>query len=241
MIRCIWQLPLRKMAHYNLACSNEAGRIQFGRHGRFKVIKNGIITSKYAWNPEFRKLIREEYRFHDKFVIGNVARFDEAKNHTFIIEIFNEIQKRYPNSVLLLVGEGLLEERMKKLVSDLKLEKKVIFAGVRSDVEVFLQAMDAFLLPSLYEGLPLSLVEAQVAGLPCYVSADVISPEADITELVDRISLELPAETWAIQIIEHRTDNRDRASYIRQIQDAGYDIETTTKWLSKFYKTLYIS
>lgn len=236
--RYIWQFPLRYMADYNFACSIDAGISQFGKKGKFTVIKNGIITEKYSWNPISRKRIREAYNIDDKFVVGNVARFSGQKNHFFLIDIFNEIQKRKPQSVLLLIGQGGLEERVRQQVSKFNLEEKVIFAGVRPDVEDYLQAMDVFVLPSLFEGLGIVNIEAQAAGLPCFVSADVIPAEIDLTDLVHHISLKKSPSEWAEQILDNQIPLENRKSRTEEIKNGGYDIEDTAKLLCEFYEEM---
>lgn len=237
-IRYIWQLPLRKMADYNFACSYDSGISQFGKNGQFEVVKNGICTDKYIWNPDIRNKVRNSFQLNGRFVVGNVARFEVQKNHTFLIKIFCEILKMNPHACLMLVGQGTLEHNIRKLVSSLGIEDKVVFTGVRSDVNELLQAMDVFVLPSFFEGLGIVNIEAQAAGLPCFVSDKVVPPEVDLTKLMHHISLECSPEEWAKQILNGSIEIKDRRDTSREIIEAGFDIKSTLDWLCRFYERI---
>lgn len=238
VIRQIWQKSLKTIADYNFACSYESGISQFGKSGEFKVIKNGIYSERFAWNPETRNKVRKEFKFDDAFVLGNVARFEEQKNHSFLIEVFNEVQKTQPNVILLLIGKGTLEPQIRKQVSKLGLDDKVVFAGLRSDVNELLQAMDAFVLPSHFEGLGIVNIEAQAAGLPCFVSAKVVPPEAKVTDLLHYIPLDAGAKEWALQILDNSISVEERRNTTKEIVEAGFDIHTTAEELEHFYCTV---
>lgn len=238
-IRYIWQLPLRKLADYNFACSYDSGVSQFGRNGKFKVIKNGIPTRLYSWNPTMRKTKRQEFGLDDEeLVIGNVARFEEPKNHKFLLKIFSEIQKINPRSKLLLVGQGTLEKAIRKQTIELGIEDHVIFTGVRSDVNELMQAMDVFVLPSYFEGLGIVNVEAQTAGLPCFVSDKVIPQEVNLTNLMHYIPLSASPKEWAQKILEEKINIKNRKDMSSKIIEAGFDIESTCNILCEFYKGL---
>lgn len=236
VIRKVWQKPLKTIADYNFACSYESGVSQFGKNGSFKVIKNGIFSERFAWNPEVRKKVRAEIGLGDAFVLGNVARFEEQKNHKFLIEIFNEVQKKQPNSVLLLVGRGTLENQIREQVHRLGLCDKVVFAGLRSDVNELLQAMDTFVLPSHFEGLGIVNIEAQASGLPCFVSDKVVPPEAKVTELLHYVPLEAGAKEWAAQIFDNSVSPEKRRNTTKEIIKAGFDIHATAEELASFYR-----
>lgn len=236
LIRYIWQLPLRKLADYNFACSFDSGISQFGKKGKFEVIKNGIRTKRYIWNPEIRNRIREEFQLKEEFVVGNVARFEEQKNHEFLLKVFYEIQKKCPEARLMLVGQGTLEPQIHTQARELQIEKKIIYTGVRSDVNELMQAMDVFVLPSHFEGLGIVNIEAQAAGVPCFVSDKVIPPEVDLTDLMNHISLECSPEEWADQILDGRIDITERRDASREIIDSGFDIKSTCDKLCEFYE-----
>lgn len=235
LIRYVWQLPLRHAADYNFACSYDSGVSQFGRRGYFRIIKNGIQTGKYVWNASKRDALRTALGLDETFVIGNVARFIEPKNHTFLIAVFREIKKRRPQSKLMLVGKGPLEENVRKQLAHMDLLKDTLFMGVRSDVPDLLQAMDVFVLPSLFEGLGIVNIEAQAAGLPCFASAKVVPPEVNLTDLMHFIPLEESPAYWAEYILSHTIPVQQRCDQSQAIIDAGFDIRTTAEQLNNFY------
>ena len=191
------------------------------------IINNAIQTKDYAFDEAVRNEIRKEYKLEDKYVIGHVGRFQYQKNHEFLVDVFNEYLKLDNKAVLMLVGQGEGEEAIRQKVADLGMTENVMFMGVRSDVNKLLQAMDIFVLPSHFEGLPLVLVEAQSAGLPCYVSKDVITKESDVTGNIEFISLDDGDKKWA-QIIYDNKKSDDRNKYTQLVIDAGFDISTET-------------
>ena len=235
LVRYIWQLPLRYAAEYNFACSLDAGISQYGSDRMFHVIKNGIQSEKFIWNSDIRTIVRQELSIKEAFVIGNVSRFESPKNHQFLISVFVEIKKRQPNAKLLLVGKGTLETEIRKQIRSVGLSNDVVFTGARSDVNRLLQSMDVFVFPSHYEGLPLALVEAQAAGLPCFASAKVIAPEVKLTDLLHFIPLEESPARWAEIILANAIAPEQRQNTSKAIIDAGFDIRSTAEQLSEFY------
>ena len=157
----------------------------------------------------------------------------KKKNHEFIIDIFNSIHQKIPDAVLLLIGDGVLRESIEKKVSKLQLGEFVIFKGIIDNVSDYMQAMDAFLLPSLYEGLPLTIVEAQASGLKCFISEKVITKECDLTGLVEFISLDESSEIWADRILSSL--EYPRKDFSELIIRSGYDASTSAKFLQNFY------
>ena len=240
--RYIWQYPLRFIPDYYFACSKEAGYSQFGHHKYFTVIKNGIETNRFVYNREIREQVRKELGLTDEYAICNVARFVKVKNHEFLIQIFQEVKKTIPEAKLYLIGghsDDGREERIRKIVNDKGLDNDVVFLGVRNDVDRLLQAMDLSILPSLFEGLPVSNIEAQAAGLPCVISKDVISNETDITGLVHYVSLNEPASKWAAEIKKIKDSNLQRTDTSDLIRKSGFDIQSTLEYLTGFYEHLY--
>lgn len=219
------------------ACSPEAGKWMFDgicNTDEITVINNAIDSNLYVYNQEVRNMKRKELGLTNEFVIGHVGRFHFQKNHSFLVDIFNEIQKKESNSKLLLIGSGPLEEEIKNKIQDLHLEDKVLFLGQRSDVQQLMQAMDTFLLPSNFEGLPFVLVEAQAAGLPAFTSKDVVSSEAKITDLLTYIDLSKSASYWADAVLESKEiDRKDRRGDISQ---AGFDIATEARKVEDNFK-----
>ncbi|MCD8028372.1 MAG: glycosyltransferase [Erysipelotrichaceae bacterium] len=140
---------------------------------QYQILANAIPAKDYIYSSYKRNKVREELYLQDEFVVGLVARFSVQKNHKFLLDIFYELLKINLNSKLLLVGDGDLRPKIEEQIDYLNIKDKVILTGVRTDISDLLQAMDVFVMPSLYEGLPLSIVEAQASGLPCYISDKV--------------------------------------------------------------------
>lgn len=218
-------------------CSTPAGEYRYGkkavRERKVKFIKNGIEVEKFRFSETVRQEVRKELNLGNQIAIGHVGRFMQPKNHAFLLDVFNEIHKKNPNTVLLLTGKGPLEENIKEKVSKLQLQDCVKFLGVRNDVHRILQAFDLFLFPSLWEGLPLSGVEAQAAGLPVLMS-DVITPEVYLVDHLRTCSLKDSAENWADQALD-LCSHYTRRDCSKEIVDAGFDIQTTADWLQNFY------
>lgn len=190
------------------------------------IINNAIQTNAYVYNEKVRDEIRNTYGLDDRYVLGHVGRFQYQKNHEFLIDVFNEYLKMDNQAVLMLVGQGENQENIKKKVIDLGIEKNVLFMGVRSDVNQLFQAMDTFVLPSRFEGLPLVLIEAQTAGLKCYASKDVITADSDITGHIEFIPLANNAEEWAKRIYANSKTVENRTKWRQMVSDAGFDIHT---------------
>lgn len=219
-------------------CGVESGRWLYGKENenRFIMLNNAVDASAYTYNPAKRTEMRLQLELTDELAVGNVGRFNQQKNHPFLLEIFAALLKKEPNAVLLLVGGGTDMQRIQAKAQTLGIAEKVRFLGVRSDVADVMQAMDVFVFPSLYEGLGIALIEAQAAGLPCVVS-DTIPHEAYLTDLVDSESLSAPAEKWAEKILAKQTIPRtDRRT---EIAAHGFDITTEAVKLQEFYINAY--
>lgn len=218
-------------ATHLFACSEAAGRWMFPGE-KFTVVKNGIQTEDFVYDPVVGQQVRRELGLEDELIIGHVGRFAPQKNHDFLVDVFAAVHRQCAEAVLLLVGEGPLEEGIREKVRSLGLEQNVKFLGVRSDVNRIYQAVDVFVLPSLYEGLALTSVEAQCAGLPCIIS-DRVSQESRLSDLVTFLSLDVPTDAWANKVLG--TVRNDRNRYSSTVAAAGYDIQTTADWLQTFY------
>ena len=219
-----------------LACGEKAGRYLFGdklyEKGFVTVVNNGIDCEAFRFDEAKRREIRKKHGFGDELVIGHVGRFDEFKNQSFLIDVFQCLKSSGINGKLLLLGEGKLADEMKEKVRRLGLSDSVIFAGVVPDVYNYLNAMDVFVFPSVFEGLPLTIVEAQANGLTIFAS-DAVSSESDLTGLVEFLPLSLGADGWAEKIKSQMPYQRqDKTAEIRK---AGYDSETSAKFLESFY------
>ena len=236
--------PTRYIADKFFACSKDAGISRYGKTVgndsiRCQVLNNAIDARRFSFNQETRKQVRSELHIAENaIVIGHVGRFVEAKNHLFLIDVFADVRKRDPNAVLLLIGDGERRAEIQAAIAEKHLDDAVILTGVRSNVWDFYQAMDVFVFPSVYEGLPVSLVEAQAAGLPCCVSSNVPKDSA-ITDLVQFISLEDRSEKWAE--IALRSVKTSRPDMLSEIQNAGFDVISTANWLENFYLNVVMS
>jgi glycosyltransferase involved in cell wall biosynthesis len=233
LIKNFFQRNISKYADIRLACSKEAGNWLF-KNADYRVIKNAINSSLYIFNEGIKSQYRKIFNMEDDaIVIGHIGRFIFAKNHDFLIDIFANLYKQNSKFRLVLVGDGgEMKCAIEKKVKVLGLEEKIIFTGVRSDIPQLLQMMDLFLFPSHFEGLPISLIEAQAAGLQCFIS-DTISKEAIITNCVYPLSLNVSIETWTNMIMNNL--NYKRENTFSYIQNNGYDIKTVTKELEDLY------
>lgn len=225
-------------ATHLFAVSKVAGISEFGEKavnkGQVKILPNAINAKKYSYNPEIRKQKRSELGIKDELLIIHIGRFHPQKNHMFLLDLFNHIIKVELNAKLLLVGDGSLKSEIVKKISDLQIAKSVIIAGTRTDVPDLLQAGDMLLFPSLFEGLPGVVLEAQAAGLPCIIS-DTITDEVKVTDLVEYIPLEQSAEVWAAKVLGIDSKFKRRNTY-EEITEKGYDIESVAKWYEDFYR-----
>jgi glycosyltransferase involved in cell wall biosynthesis len=218
------------------ACSTQAAEWLFKEKSQStKILKNGIEIQKFTFCPKTRNEVREELNLdNDKFVLGHVGRFAHQKNHSFLIDLFAEYHKINKNSVLVLVGDGPLRLDIERQVKKLNIVCNVKFVGIRSDIHRLLQAFDLFVFPSLHEGLPVSLIEAQGSGLPCVIS-DNISKEVDIgSNLVEFISLNNNSQ-WIQKVKKIASMQLNRNIISHSISKQGYDIRKTAGNLENFY------
>ena len=234
--------PFAKLYPTHLfACSEYSGRWLFGikefNKGKVTVFNNAIDTSLFLFNEDMRSKVRCDLGIEDKFVIGHVGRFMTQKNHSFLIDVFNEIHKRDKKSVLLLVGDGELRTQIEEKVKALNLQDYVVFTGSRNNVHELYQAMDVFVLPSLYEGLGMVAVEAQAAGLPCYISSKVPNEAILISKQYRTLPLGVSPKIWASSITKDLTIYQ-RESDTKTIVSQGYDIREVVKTLEEHYQMI---
>ena len=236
MIKAFCKANINGVCTDRFACGEKAGRYLFGDEafdkGFVTILKNGIDCDRFRYSEEKRNEIRERFGFTDEIVLGHVGRFDEQKNHLFLIDVLNKIRNCGVNAKLLLLGDGNLRREVEAKVKMLGLTDSVVFAGVVSDVYNYLNAMDVFVFPSVYEGLPLTLIEAQANGLRVFAS-DAVSEESDVTGLIDFLPLSSGTEKWAEKIKEKIPF--ERAETVQLIKNAGYDARTSAKQLEDFY------
>lgn len=226
----------KKYANQFMCCSELAGKWMFGKkfyNENVYLLNNAIDIEKFSFNPELRSKIRNELNISDNtFVIGHIGRFVAQKNHSFLIEILREYLKLNPDVVLLLAGQGPGMVDVRNLVCEYKLDQYVKFLNQRNDAYALYNAFDAFVLPSLYEGLPVVGVEAQCNDLNCYLSSDM-TKETKILEKTLFLNLSDRAETWAKKIYETSDKNRFDNSQI--MKEKGFSITDESGKLEKYY------
>lgn len=219
-----------------IACGPETGEYLYGKKSFEKrgiILNNGIDLSSYKYDPALREKVRNEFNLGNRLVIGHVGRLNYVKNHKFLIDVFYEVQKQTPDSCLLIVGDGEERSNVEGKAKELGIMDKVIITGVRNDVFRLLQAMDVFVFPSLYEGLPVTLIEAQATKLPCLIS-DSVSRYSKQNENVEFISLSQTAEKWAQDAVMLAKSDRNSVSCEKLIK--AYDINEVAKELEKIYE-----
>lgn len=225
-----------------MCCSELAGRWLFGNKeydkGNVYLLNNAIDLDKFKYNESLRKKKRKELGIKDDtLVIGHIGRFVAQKNHDFLIDIFNEIHKKNNNSILLLAGQGPLMEDIKNKVKELNLDDNVKFLGQRNDANELYQAFDVFLLPSLYEGLPVVGVEAQAAGLLCYLSDDM-TKETKVLDITKFMSLNNTPKEWADNILDD-VKKYKRIDTSKEMTAKNFNIKEEAKKLEEYYLNLY--
>lgn len=226
---------INKYSTHRMACSDVAGKWLFNE-ASFQLIRNAIIVNRFLYDGLQRIEMRKEWNVNDGFVIGHIGRFDTQKNHSFLLKVFSEIVKLFPDAKLMLIGDGIFRENIEKQIKELCVEKSVILTGIQNDVHRFYNAFDLFVLPSLFEGLPTVAIEAEVNGCPTLLS-DQVSLEAKITEQVDFLPLEVDCWVEKIkEIIEFRLE-RQKASF--NIAHTGYDINVEVLKLQEIYLNLW--
>ena len=231
-IKVHYMKKISKYATKLFACGKQAGDWMFCGND-YEIIRNAIDTTKYQYSQRVEAEVRAELGLSDELVVGHVGNFTPAKNHLFLLEIFVEILKLNQKAKLLLVGGGDARNSIEEKAHELGVYEHVIFTGVRTDVNRVMQAINVFVFPSIYEGLPVTMVEAQAVGLPCIIS-DCVSDECIVTNgLVNSKRLVDTPKQWAEYILQYA--NKTKENHIHEIEDAGYDISVAAKQLENFY------
>lgn len=235
-IKLWYRRDIPRYATNLFACGKDAGDWMF-RGAKYRIINNAIDAAAYTCDLVRCVEMRKQLGLSKQVTVGHVGRFSPQKNHPFLLDIFAALLKKEPNAMLLLVGGGEGMDSARKQAQELGISNHVRFLGIRSDVADLMQAMDVFAFPSLYEGLPVTMVEAQASGLPCMIS-DRVSPECILTEgLVEVMPLSAGAEAWADAILERR--NTPRIDRRAEIAAHGFDITTEAVKLEEFYLNAY--
>ncbi|WP_010630803.1 glycosyltransferase [Sporolactobacillus vineae] len=228
LLHLIHRIYVRRISKYCFACSRAAGAWIFGkrsvRQNKVHIINNAIDCEKFRFREDVRQAVRKQLNIDSDTVIGHVGRFVDQKNHDFLIDLFSAIHQRNEQTKLLMIGEGELRPVVEKKVNALGLDQAVLFLGKRKDIPELMWIMDAFVLPSRFEGLPVSAVEAQAAGLPLVLS-DTISRETKLTDRVQFCSLEKPVSYWAERVLSDTAEHKDTTE---ELKTSGFDLKRQT-------------
>lgn len=234
----IWtnKLRVKKYATHFFACSSLAAKWMFPKNTPTTVIHNAINVNKFTFNANIRNVTRKELNISENtFVVFFVGRLDPQKNPLFLIDIFSEIVAHNNDSLLLIAGDGYMRDEMRAKISEKRLEDKIYLLGNRKDVNELMQAADAFLLPSRFEGLGIVLIEAQAADLPCFTSKGVVPEEVDVSNTVHFISLKHSPAVWAEKIMNHASVLQERQDKSSVISESGYNSENEAQQLQILY------
>lgn len=224
---------------HRIACGRKAGLFMFGKH-KFKIVRNSIDTNKYLFNEEIRNLIRKKIGINNEIVIGHVGLLSEIKNQIFLINIIEQIIKINDNFRLVLIGNGPLEQYLKEVIAQKKLQDHVKMLGSITNVYDYIQAFDIFIMPSLFEGFPLTMLEAQANGLPCLIS-NTITKEVDITDLVSRLPLAENISCWVYKILNIDINNNRYSiskNAIERINKCGFSNDAASSLIYNWYKII---
>ena len=235
----IGKVLMKLVADRRLACSKKAGLWMYDKKD-FKVINNAINVNKFVYSEEKAEKVRKEFGLQGKHVYGHIANFRESKNHMFLLDVYKEIAKLDDKAVFFCLGEGDLREEIENKIKELNLEDRVILTGIRHDVENFMSCMDVLIFPSFFEGLPLTLIEAQIAALPAIIS-DTITKDVIITDgLVTMESIKDKPQVWAKKATELLKDGKVKSRQCQReaIRKAGYDMDVLVKWYEDYFTEL---
>lgn len=232
--RRILRHGLTSKADFLFACSQEAGAYMFRKKKEDVVLFwNAIDVERFVYDARARVRVRQELGLGDALVVGHISRFSREKNCGFLLKVFRALLRERKDAKLLLVGKHENDPGIKRQVELMGLEQQVVFTGVRLDIPELLSAMDVFVLPSLFEGLPLVLVEAQASGLPCVVS-DTVTKQVDVTGLVRFVPLRKSPDYWASMLLECGS-SWVRPNTSHDLRRGGFDVKSNAQWLQRFY------
>ena len=234
-LKQFFRTRITSVANEHCACGQEAGRFLFGHHS-FKVIPNAIETDQFVYNEEIRRDVRKKLNLMDKFVIGHVGRLSYQKNHSYLIDLFEELHRHDADARLLLIGTGEKEKELRDKVKKYGLSDVVLFLGNRDDVNELYQAMDVFVMPSFFEGIPVTGIEAQFAGLTCLFS-DKVPKEVDFSGNCEFISLNKNKSRW-IRTMMNEKKRVNRAAKSQKVAGSRYNIKNAHRILEDYYQEL---
>lgn len=229
----IFRSFLHLLSVKRFACGVDAGKWMFG-NDHFTIIKNGIDTREFLFSSKKRESVRNKNYWENKIIIGHVGRFNSQKNQLFVVKVFQEFIKLQKNAKLIFIGVGEEQEKIRNYVKNSLIEKDIIFLGVRDDVNKLYQGMDLFLMPSLFEGMPVTLIEAQASSLPCLVS-NSITHDVMVTNRISFEDLSKSSKSWAESLEKLYFKYPNRVNEIENITKAGYSIKDVTIKLETLY------
>ena len=236
MIRAVLKLCLSSVVDIGCACSDLVGQSKYTKRflnsKKYKIVHNAIEVEKYSYNVNNRNTLRDRYHLENKIVVGNIGRLAKEKNQEFLLDILKEILKENKDVMLLIVGGGELEQALKEKAKKLGIEDSVVFTGSVMDAEKYYSAMDVYVMTSLYEGLPFTVIEAQVNGLKC-VLADSITKMADVSGDTTFLSLHAGTSVWASKILKSSSarSEKEKTDYVKN----KYNIKNETLRIQRFY------
>lgn len=236
VLHALGKVLMKVAAERRIACSVNAAKWMFGKQ-QYEMVHNAVDISAFQYSKEKEEKVRKEFQLGTCHIYGHVGNFVWSKNHLLMLHVFKEIQKKDPEAVLFFVGQGAMQAEIEEEIQKLSLRDSVILTGVRKDVPVLMSAFNILLFPSVYEGLPLTLIEAQAAGLPCLIS-DSITRDVIVTDgLVKSYSLEKSPEEWAAQAVQMVRENNDltRKCQRERIALVGYDIDALVEWYENYF------
>ena len=231
IINALMRPVLNWVTDVKIAPSTLAAEFTFGKRGArdTHILHNGVNLKQFHFDPAGREAVRAEFGLQDKLVLGHIGRYNKQKNHRYLLEVFREVCRQRDDAVLLVIGTGEDEELIRGWIREFALEDRVLLAGQRFDIPQVLSAMDVFVFPSLHEGMPNTVIEAQATGLPCII-ADTITTEANITGLVRYLPLTEDVTDWVSAVMEEANRPR-REDTTADFQAHGYDIACVAKEL----------
>lgn len=236
IIKLYLKTKVKTYATHYFSCGKKAGTWLFGPHTSFEIMNNAIDVAAFSYDETIAHQYRKKLGIENKFVIGHIGRFTSQKNHDFLLKVFAEVQKEKKDTLLLLVGDGPLREKNEQLAKELKISENVMFLGVRPDIAALCQVMDVFVFPSFYEGLPVTLIEAQAAGIKV-ITSTAITNEIVITNNVTQISLEEPIAIWTSKILSKEFLFCTKENHYKEIAAHNFDIKSNAKQAEIFYLT----
>lgn len=238
LIYKLTKLIMSLYADVYFTCSTEAAEYMFPtsivKKKNYALIKNGITAEKFVFNEEKRNALRKEYGLENAFVVGNIGRMVKQKNQSFLLDVVKGLVKIKPETVLVLIGIGVLENELKEKAKALGIESNVIFWGASKNVNELMMMMDMFVMTSFHEGLPVVGIEAQATGLPC-VFADTITKEVKVSDNVEFVSLSASTKEWADEIIKTADKVNDREKGIDYVEKSGFTIDAVARDLTERY------